>query len=56
MNSYKITIQPKQHYQAKMMPDELQEHLKMCRRGASRTKTKAEKRRQAETKYVKRYY
>ena len=34
----KIKIQPKQHYQAKMTPDELQEHLKMCRIGSSKTK------------------
>ena len=34
----KIKIQPKQHYQAKMTPEELQEHLKMCRNGASQTK------------------
>ena len=36
--SIKIKIQPKQHYQAKMTPDELQEHLKMCRLGSSKTK------------------
>ena len=34
----KIKIQPKQHYQSKMAPDELQEYLKMCRTGASATK------------------
>ena len=34
----KLKIQPKQHYQAKMTPDELQEHLKMCRSGTSKTK------------------
>ena len=34
----KIKVQPKQHYQAKMTPDELQEHLKMCRIGSSKTK------------------
>ena len=56
MTIYKGKIQPKQHYQAKMSPDELQEHLKMCRRGASRTKSKEEKRRQAETKHSKKYY
>ena len=56
MKTYKVVVQPKQHYQSKMTPDELQEHLKMCRLGASRTKTKEEKRRQAETKYHKRYY
>ena len=33
----KIKIQPKQHYQAKMTPEELQEHLKMKRSGASKT-------------------
>lgn len=33
-----IKIQPKQHYQAKMTPDELQAHLKMKRNGASTTK------------------
>ena len=55
MTIYKGTFQPKQHYQAKITPDELQEHLKMCRLGASRTKSKEEKRRQAETKRPKRY-
>ena len=55
MKTYKGTFQPKQHYQAKMTPDELQEHLKMCRLGTSRTKSKEEKRRQAETKHPKRY-
>ena len=55
MKTYKVVVQPKQHYQAKMTPDELQEHLKMCRLGASRTKSKEEKRRQAETKHPKRY-
>ena len=55
METYKGTFQPKQHYQAKMTPDELQEHLKMCRLGASRTKTKKGKRLQAETKHPKRY-
>ena len=34
----KIIIQPKQHHASKMTPDELQEHLKMCRNGASMTK------------------
>ena len=34
----KITIKPKQHYQAKMSPDELQAHLQMARTGASKTK------------------
>lgn len=38
MKSITITIQPKQHYQAKMTPDELQEYLKMRRCGASQTK------------------
>lgn len=55
MKTYKVVVQPKQHYQAKMSPDELQEHIKMCRLGASRTKSKEEKRRQAETKHPKRY-
>lgn len=55
MKTYKGTFQPKQHYQAKMTPDELQEHIKMCRLGASRTKSKEEKRRQTETKHPKRY-
>ena len=55
MKTYKVVVQPKQHYQAKMSPDELQEHLKMCRLGASRTKTKKGKRLQAETKHPKRY-
>lgn len=31
MKTYKVVVQPKQHYQSKMTPDELQEHLKMCR-------------------------
>ena len=34
----KIIIQPKQHYQAKMTSDELQEYLKMKRLGSSQTK------------------
>lgn len=34
----KIIIQPKQHHESKMTPNELQEHLKMCRNGASSTK------------------
>lgn len=34
----KITIKPKQHYQAKMSPEELQAHIQMARTGASRTK------------------
>lgn len=34
----KITIKPRQHYQAKMSPEELQAHLQMARTGASRTK------------------
>ena len=34
----KIIIPPKQHYQAKMSPDELQTHLNMKRAGASCTK------------------
>ena len=38
MKTTTITIQPKQHYQSKMAPDELQEYLKMCRTGASATK------------------
>ena len=33
-----IIIQPKQHHESKMTHDELQEHLKMCRNGASTTK------------------
>ena len=56
MTIYKGKIQPKQHYQAKMTPDELQEHIKMCLLGSSRTKTKEEKRRQTETKHPKKYY
>ena len=36
----KITVTPVQHYQAKMTPAELQEHLKMRNRGASKTKNK----------------
>lgn len=34
----KIVIKPKQHYQSKMTPEELQAHLQMARTGASRTK------------------
>lgn len=34
----KIIIQPKQHHESKMTSNELQEYLKMCRRGASATK------------------
>lgn len=34
----KIIIQPKQHHESKMTPEELQEYLKMCRNGASSTK------------------
>ena len=34
----KIKIKVKQHYQAKMTAEELQEHLKMKRSGASKTK------------------
>ena len=36
----KIIVKPIQHYEAKMTPDELQEHLKMRNRGASKTKNK----------------
>jgi len=36
----KVIVQPVQHYQAKMTPAELQEHLKMRSRGASKTKNK----------------
>lgn len=38
MKSMKIKIQPKQHHEMKMTSEELQEHLKMLRRGASMTK------------------
>lgn len=34
----KIKIQPKQHHESKMTPEELQEYLKMCRNGSSTTK------------------
>lgn len=34
----RIKIQLKQHHESKMTPEELQEHLKMCRNGASTTK------------------
>ena len=34
----KIVIKPKQHYQAKMSPEELQAHLQMARTEASKTK------------------
>ena len=37
-NHMKIVIKPKQHYQAKMSPEELQAHLQMARTGASKTK------------------
>lgn len=33
-----IVIQPKQHHELPMKKEELQEHLKMKRRGASQTK------------------
>lgn len=36
----KVIVTPVQHYQAKMTPAELQEHLKMKNRGASKTKSK----------------
>lgn len=36
----KVIVQPVQHYEAKMTPAELQEHLKMRSRGASKTKNK----------------
>ena len=46
----KILIQPKQHYQAKMSPDELQAHLNMKRAGASCTKNGKRYRRHAKHK------
>lgn len=36
----KVIVKPVQHYQAKMTPAELQEHLKMRNCGASKTKNK----------------
>ena len=36
----KVIVKPVQHYQAKMTSAELQEHLKMRNRGASKTKSK----------------
>ena len=36
----KVIVKAIQHYEAKMTPDELQEHLKMRNRGASKTKNK----------------
>lgn len=36
----KVIVKAVQHYEAKMTPDELQEHLKMRNRGASKTKNK----------------
>lgn len=36
----KVIVKPVQHYQAKMTPAELQEHLKMRNCGASKTKSK----------------
>lgn len=51
MQTITIKIQPKQHHEAKMSPEELQEYLKMCRRGASATKNgKAYKRRSKHNK------
>lgn len=38
MKKMTVTIKLKQHYQSKMSPEELQEHLKMKRNGASTTK------------------
>ena len=38
----KVIVTPVQHYQDKMTPAELQEHLKMKNRGASKTKSKKE--------------
>ena len=39
MKKITVKIKPKQHYQMKMSPEELQEHLKMKRNGPSTTKT-----------------
>ena len=36
----KVIIKAVQHYESKMTPAELQEHLKMRSRGASKTKNK----------------
>ena len=36
----KIIVKAVQHYESKMTPAELQEHLKMRNRGASQTKNK----------------
>ena len=36
----KVIVKAIQHYEAKMTPAELQEHLKMRNRGASKTKNK----------------
>ena len=36
----KVIVTRVQHYQAKMTPAELQEHLKMKNRGTSKTKNK----------------
>jgi hypothetical protein len=36
----KVIVKAVQHYESKMTPDELQEHLKMRSRGASKTKNK----------------
>ena len=36
----KIIVKSVQHYESKMTPDELQEHLKMRNRGASKTNYK----------------
>lgn len=38
MKKITVKIKPKQHYQMKMSPEELQEHLKMKRNGESTTK------------------
>lgn len=51
MKKMTITIKPKQHYQSKMTPEELQAHLKMKRNGASTTKNgKAYKRKEKNNK------
>lgn len=55
MKQIKIAVQPKQHYQTKMTTDELQEHLKMCRTGASATKNGRAYQRHPKHKNIKYY-
>lgn len=38
MQGFTVKVKAKQHHERKMTSDEYQEHLKMCKRGASKTK------------------